>query len=306
MNQRRELPPELIRGPFLARDATQHGVAAHRLRAHDLNREFWGVREADAGELSLERRCALLMTRLPEAAFVSHATAALLWHIPLPPRLAARPLLDISVPAPARAPHAHGISGHSMAVEDSDTVRWASGITVTTPVRTWLDLGSRLPLLDLVAAGDFLISRANPIATLEQLAEGYRRRKSRRGLRTLLESFSHLDAGSESPQESRLRTIIRLAGLPVPRVNTSVHTTAGEFIARTDLYIEEYRLVIEYQGDYHRDKAQWRKDMTRRSRLEATGRRVLELNADDLRDPLELASRIRKLAGLPHLELDIH
>lgn len=39
--------------------------------------------------------------------------------------------------------------------------------------------------------------------------------------------------------------------------------------------------------------AQWRKDMTRRSRFEAKGWFVMELNADDLDDPTELVERIR-------------
>jgi very-short-patch-repair endonuclease len=55
-------------------------------------------------------------------------------------------------------------------------------------------------------------------------------------------------------------------------------------------------VLIEYQGDYHRKvQGQWRKDMTRRSRLEAQDWVVIELNANDLRDPDELASRIRMI-----------
>jgi very-short-patch-repair endonuclease len=73
----------------------------------------------------------------------------------------------------------------------------------------------------------------------------------------------------------------------------------GEFVARTDFILDEYKLVLEYQGDYHRStKGQWRADMTRRSKLEAEGWRVMELNADDLKDPIELVTRMRKLARL--------
>jgi very-short-patch-repair endonuclease len=245
------------------------------------------------------------MLRMPEFAFISHSTAALLYGIPLPPSHGREDRLHIAVPAPARAPHARGILGHALEIEADEIVPWDSGITVTTPVRTWLDLGSRLPLLDLVAAGDFIVNQQHPLATLEDLAAGYRARKSRRGKGTLLRAFSHLDARSESPQESRLRTIIQLAGLPSPQVNSSFTTSSGRFLARCDLYIAEFRLIIEYQGDYHRDKTQWRKDMTRRSQLEATGRRVMEINADDLRSPSELVGRIRKLAGLPYLKVDL-
>jgi very-short-patch-repair endonuclease len=75
----------------------------------------------------------------------------------------------------------------------------------------------------------------------------------------------------------------------------------GEFVARTDLIIDEYKIVLEYQGDYHRKMVgQWRADMTRRSKLEALGWKVMELNADDLLDPEELIRRIRALASLPN------
>jgi very-short-patch-repair endonuclease len=67
-------------------------------------------------------------------------------------------------------------------------------------------------------------------------------------------------------------------------------------LVRPDFAFEEYKTLVEYQGDYHRlTKAQWRKDMTRRSRLEAAGWIVLEINADDLRDPNELVARLAAL-----------
>ncbi|MCY7412719.1 MAG: hypothetical protein LH471_06750 [Salinibacterium sp.] len=61
---------------------------------------------------------------------------------------------------------------------------------------------------------------------------------------------------------------------------------------RTDLAFTAFLLVLEYQGDYHRTKAQWRKDLTRRSRPEALGWYVMEIHADDLIDPEELAARV--------------
>jgi very-short-patch-repair endonuclease len=62
-------------------------------------------------------------------------------------------------------------------------------------------------------------------------------------------------------------------------------------------------LALEYQGDYHRTKkGQWRADMSRRSKFEALGWRVMELNANDLKDPAELVDHIRAPAQLPRLQ----
>lgn len=62
---------------------------------------------------------------------------------------------------------------------------------------------------------------------------------------------------------------------------------------RADFAIPQLKVAIEYQSDYHRDPAQWRADMTRLSRLQAHGWIVIQVNADDLRDPAELIVRIR-------------
>jgi len=177
-------------------------------------------------------------------------------------------------------------------------------LRLTSPVRTWCDLAELVPLLDLVAAGDFLIHWRDPIATVSELSAAIEHRASRRGVRALRHAVARLNDRSESPPESKLRVIIVDAGLPMPRVNHSVSDRFGEFVARTDLIIDAYRIILEYQGDYHRTvKGQWRADMTRRSRLEAQGWRVMEPNADDLLDPAELTARILDLARLPFLPL---
>lgn len=83
--------------------------------------------------------------------------------------------------------------------------------------------------------------------------------------------------------------------LPPSRINHEIVMTDGGTDVRTDLHYDAANVHVEYQGDYHRSRHQWRKDMTRRTRLEARGGHVLEINADDLRDPGELVDRVRML-----------
>ena len=42
------------------------------------------------------------------------------------------------------------------------------------------------------------------------------------------------------------------------------------------------KLVVEYDGDLHRDRVQWQADIRRRRRLETAGYRVVVITADDL------------------------
>jgi very-short-patch-repair endonuclease len=288
---------------FSVRDASRAGVPGHRLRAADLNSEVTGIRSLQR-DLSLSDRCALYQLRLAPTSFFSHGTAALLHSIPVPYELAVSPLVHAALPAPHRAPHAHGLAGHSLQVEPHELMTLPNGLRVTTPLRTWFDLAHSLGLLDLVAAGDALIHWRKPLVSALDLAEALGRPFNRRIRRKLRQAGELLNDRSESPPESILRALLELAGLPASGVNRVITDRFGEFVARTDLIIERYRIILEYQGDYHRTKqGQWRADMTRRSKLEAQGWRVMELNADDLRDPAELVNRIRAVAQLPRLQM---
>lgn len=301
MTARHPLPPDLPTPAFSVRQARGAGMPAHRLRAADLNAEVAGVRST-RHDLSLPQRCALFQLRLRPGCFFSHSTAAMLHGIPVPHRLAASPLLHISVPAPGRAPHAAGIAGHALQVQPHELTTLPDGLRVTTPLRTWFDLAYTLGLLDLVAAGDALIHWRRPMVSALDIADALAQPFNRRIRRTLRHAGELLNERSESPPESVLRALLVLAGIPVSGANHIVTDQFGEFVARTDLIIERYRIVLEYQGDYHRTSpGQWRADMSRRGKLEAQGWRVMELNADDLRDPAELVHRIRTLAQLPRL-----
>lgn len=302
MNARGPLPPDLPTPAFSVQHARRAGVPAHRLRATDLNAEVAGVRSLQH-DLSLAQRCALFQLRLTPSSFFSHSTAAMLHAIPVPYRVAHSALIHVSVPAPHRAPHAAGLAGHALQVQPHELMTLPDGLRVTTPLRTWFDLAHSLGLLDLVAAGDALIHWRQPLVSALDLAEALGQPFNRRIRRKLRHAGELLNDRSESPPESILRALLILAGIPVSAANHVVTDRFGEFVARTDLIIDRYRIILEYQGDYHRTTpGQWRADMSRRGKLEAQGWRVMELNADDLKDPAELVNRIRTLAQLPRLQ----
>jgi very-short-patch-repair endonuclease len=74
--------------------------------------------------------------------------------------------------------------------------------------------------------------------------------------------------------------------------------TSGGYKYRADIAMPVKRVIVEYQSLLHMTPERYRADMTRRSRLEADGWFVIEVNAQDLADPGELVSRVtRVLAG---------
>ncbi len=231
----------------------------------------------------------MLAVRLADHVAFSHATAAQLLGIPVPIARKLDRRIHVSVAAPARAPHATGLVGHQLARLQTQTI---AGLRVTIAAQTWRDLGATLSVPDLVAAGDHIIHRRSPLAGRADLAAQVDAAMGTRGARRLREALALLDDRAESPQESILRCLLVLGGLPVPEVNYVVVDSETGKETRLDLRYPRERLVLEYEGDYHRSRQQWRRDMTRRSRLEAQGWRVMELNADDLRDAPELVDRV--------------
>lgn len=179
-------------------------------------------------------------------------------------------------------------------------VRVRYGFRVSSPARSWCELGSELDVADLVAAGDFLIHWRHPLASRDELALAVTTHPSSRGRRALREALLHLDERSESRKESLLRVTVVRGGIVGVVTNLKIQTSGG-FGYRADLAVPSRKVIIEYQSDYHGDMAQFRRDMTRRARLEADGWMVVLVNADDLRDAAELVTRIRRAIAARHL-----
>lgn len=87
------------------------------------------------------------------------------------------------------------------------------------------------------------------------------------------------------------------AGLAKPDCNVTVFDGTGRFVARVDLSYRREKVAIEYEGDHHRDKDQWRRDLARRRRLEALGWTYLSVTQADLDDPRAFLSDLRTALG---------
>jgi hypothetical protein len=298
-----DLPEALAGQPFTIETARSLGVSRSRSRAADLDSRVHGVRAVTGSSDDFRGRCRMYAARLPADAFFSHSTATRLYDVPLPPRFERMTRLHVTVPAPARAPHARGLLGHSRHVAPADVVT-AGGIRLSSPARTFCEMGSVLALPDLVAVADHLVRREAPLCSVAELLERLTvgDRIARRAL--LREAIRLANPRSESRPETKLRLILLRCGWGEPEANLEVRGLDGRAM-RIDLAFPQHNLAIEYHGDYHRTPEQWRRDLARRSRLEALGWTVVELTADDLRDPDELVARITAIAAQARLSARI-
>ena len=286
------LPPALPAAFTIGR-AHALGVSEGRLRASDLRQPFRGSRARR--DLSDVERARLLLDVLPRHAFLCGFTGAVLWGLPLPwhaERTAAE-TLEIGVSSVHTRIRRVGTRGRRLHVIDGD-VLLGSGIRILSPARLWVDVAERLDLPDLVALTDRLIARRNPLTTHEELAHAHERFLGSRGSPKRIEALELCDEGAESPRESIVRMLLMTAGLPRPECNVDMFD-GSRFVARVDMLYRAERLIIEYDGDYHRDPIQWSKDQSRRAELESLGYRVTVITRTDLDDPAALVARIRRL-----------
>ena len=161
----------------------------------------------------------------------------------------------------------------------------------TTPVRTawdvalWHDRPTAVAILDSLLAADAV--------SADQLTRYCDERAGQRGHRRARAAFDLADGRSQSPPESRLR--VRLAGTGLPPATPQCPVTVDSgVLLHLDLGWPEYRVGLEYDGQWHASADQLHRDRRRLNLLLGAGWIVLHATSDRLsRDFARLTHEIR-------------
>jgi hypothetical protein len=153
------------------------------------------------------------------------------------------------------------------------------GVTVTTPVRTALDLGCVLRRREGLAALDSF-ARLHDV-TAADLRLNLDRYRGRRGVVQLRELIEYLDPRAESPRESWARLAIIDAGLPVPEPQVWLDID-GRPTYRLDLAYRLARIAVEYDGEEAHSTVEQRvRDERRRRDLRQLGWQIIVVREGD-------------------------
>jgi hypothetical protein len=149
--------------------------------------------------------------------------------------------------------------------------------------------------LEVVMVGDALMRRSDPLLSHRDLTAYLDGCVRRPGIRQFMRAFAQMRPGTDSLRETWLRLVVVDAGLPVPDVNTSVHTKGRRGLRYLDLSWERWRIDLEYHGMRHfEDPGYNLSDKDRRVELQEAGWIVIEVTSRDLMDPEALIVRILK------------
>jgi hypothetical protein len=172
-----------------------------------------------------------------------------------------------------------GVDGRTRDLVAGD-IMVISGLRVTTPLRTALDLGCHLHRKDALAALDQFM-RHHGISR-EQLNTAAVRYFRRRGVVQLRQLIPLADGRAESPRESWTRLAIIDAGLPCPEPQHRIEID-GVPTYRLDLAYPRLRVAIEYDGEEFHDRTagQRRHDAERREWLTEHGWTIVLVRKGD-------------------------
>lgn len=164
------------------------------------------------------------------------------------------------------------------------------GLPTLGPDRTFVDVALQLRLPDLVAFGDHLVHRG--LTTIDDLLQ-YVESRHLDGVRRARRIAPLVREGAESPRESLVRLQLRFARLPEAEVNGVIRDGSGQFLARGDLVLRRWKVIVEYDGRHHeRDLRTRQHDIRRRELLEAEGWIVIVITAADLDRPASVPARV--------------
>ncbi|MEH1097638.1 endonuclease domain-containing protein [Micromonospora sp. CPCC 205561] len=231
--------------------------------------------------------CDAVALTLPAGAAISGLSAAFLWGVDLLPR--ASPVF-VTLPGAARRRSTERVSVDQRSLAAQEITRLA-GLPVTTGVRTAFDLGRQLPRADALVAVDALLHRR--VLKLAALGGYLDTHSGWPGTAQLREVLTLAEPLTESPMETRVRLVLHDAGLPALTAQHDVygsHAQRGRvFLGRVDLAYPRWRIAIEYEGDHHRERSHFQRDVARLNALRAAGWLVLRFTADDiLRHPARI------------------
>jgi very-short-patch-repair endonuclease len=229
------------------------------------------------------RAVAAALLLVPDGV-VTGLSAAVLWGVDL-----AGPADDVELTLPpgTNPPRHPGLRVRRARIDPADVGR-RSGVRVSGPVTTALRIASVLPGDDAVVAVDRLaVARVVDLDALRVRA-GIRGATSAR-VRTVC---TLADGLAGSPQETKLRLLMRRAGLPEPVAQHEIRH-GGRFVARVDFAWPELKVAVEYDGLWHAQDDQFGKDRRRLNRLREAGWTVVFVTAADLHDPHRLIASIR-------------
>lgn len=284
-----DLPETLAAAGFRVDAAMEAGLTRGVLRGGSFTTPFRGIRTMEAPETLIERAAAFAPLVRPWQRFGGVSALAVL-GLPVPWRLGQAATVELVSLKGRGKPERSGVRVRRLEADRLD--RWTvEGLPVAPAPLAWALMGGRCTVHELVVLGDAIVTAADnypdrrlpgPLASLDELGETVERWAGRSGAAALRAALPRIRERVESPRETDMRLFIVDAGMPEPEVQVEVRDPqSGLLLGRADLAHREARVVEEYEGEGHRSKEQWDRDIQKNRAFERIGLRTVRATNRD-------------------------
>jgi hypothetical protein len=288
-------PDELVskdaarqRGAFTGAQARNAGLSPtqikYRVRTKRWSRVARDVFVLAGTRNTWQRRAMIACLSGPAGTVVSHLTAAAVYGLAKAPE---EP--QVTIPQDGSGNRMSGTRIRRADLRSSDKAV-KDGIPCTNAVQTVIDCSE---VLDQEALWDLVDSalcrklmQPSRLIRAAETAWGTARKARRAGLGRLLEALEVWRSGAPpgSPPEAKLQRRLKEWGFPPAQRQVVVYGKDGRFLAKADLGIVEWKVLLEYDSDEHHGPRFWIADDERLDRIEEeTGWRVVPVDRFDLR-----------------------
>jgi hypothetical protein len=256
-----------------------HKAISRRVAAGRLHRVARGVYAVGHGGLSREGLLLVAVLGAGKGAALSRLAAAELWEV----RRYRASLIDVVVPK--WRPPKDGTRLHRARQLHPRDVTTHKNIPVTSIPRTLVDLSDVLTphqLANVIHEAAYR-GRYSLLATRDAIA----RANGRHNLDVLHQAIAlheHGSAGTKSRSEDHFLSLLQLAGVPEPLVNTHIHGVEPDF------HWPDARVAVEVDGPGHGRPRTQREDALKDQILKTAGYTVLRVTDLEQRPDAVLAA----------------
>jgi len=269
--------PSRVHRPTDRRTARAEGITEWQLRHRDILRTSRDTYLPGSAAADLRSRIHAVLLGAPASAVLSHLTAAAVWGFELPlVRDDARVHLTVGPASRVRSRADRRV--HCSVVPEPER-RVLAGLPVTSPSRTWIDLAAVVPAGALLALTDQMLARRFPA---DEFPRVLARSRGRRGVALARSVLACADPLAGSPMESVLRWLIHEAGLPRPVLQHVIRDASGAFLGQVDLAWPSLRVAVEFDGDVHRERRVFVRDLRRQNGIILAGWQLLRFSSSDV------------------------
>lgn len=292
----------MLAHPFTSTEARRLGLDYADLIHQDVTRISRGIYVPREGESSLLDRIRAHLA-VTDGAWASHRTSTAIHGLWLPDQSSDHSLLHLSRPSHVPRVRRKGVIGHRVTALPGEVVEFLPGILVSSPARSWLEMGHELGPVSLVALGDQLIrkprpafeARSEPFTTKDQLAALVQLHPKMRGVAKCRAALADMRVGADSIPETLLRLCLLAWGFPEPDLQIILRPS-DPISFSADMGYATFKIAIQYDGAHHLSDEQRLRDARRDAAFRNAGWAVIVVTAADLEnDFARVRHELRKL-----------